>query len=205
MARIIVTTEQSERPDAPVLLDEWVYPDHLSDDQSAAQLIERIGWAVADAYDVERAAAHSRHQPVGARAAASRVVRLLVARPGPCVQGAPQGICRKSRTSRAALVSCDLAAGSSQRAASVPRGPRPASGGLTGGRWSHTPHGAPSPVRREAFCPSRRQSLSANRGQRARDALQLVESTVLEGERAAHDRAEDGAGDEHFARPARAR
>jgi hypothetical protein len=54
MARIIVTTEQSERPDAPVLLDEWVYPDHLSDDQSAAQLIERIGWAVADAYDVER-------------------------------------------------------------------------------------------------------------------------------------------------------
>jgi hypothetical protein len=53
MARIIVTTEQSERPDAPVLLDEWIYPDHLSDDQSAAQLIERIGWAVADAHDVE--------------------------------------------------------------------------------------------------------------------------------------------------------
>jgi hypothetical protein len=54
MARIIVTTEQSERPDAPVLLDEWIYPDHLSDEQSAAQLIERIGWAVTDAYDVER-------------------------------------------------------------------------------------------------------------------------------------------------------
>ena len=54
MARIIVTTEQSERPDAPVLLDEWIYPDHLSDEQSAAQLIERIGWAVTDAHDVER-------------------------------------------------------------------------------------------------------------------------------------------------------
>jgi hypothetical protein len=54
MARIIVTTEQSERPDAPVLLDEWIYPDHLSDEQSAAQLIQRIGWAVTDAYDVER-------------------------------------------------------------------------------------------------------------------------------------------------------
>lgn len=54
MARIIVTTEQSERPDAPVLLDEWVYPDHLSDEQAAAQLIERIGWAVTDADDVER-------------------------------------------------------------------------------------------------------------------------------------------------------
>lgn len=55
MARIIVTTEQSERPDAPVLLDEWIYPDHLIDEQAAAQLIERIGWAVTDAYDVERA------------------------------------------------------------------------------------------------------------------------------------------------------
>lgn len=54
MARIIVTTEGSQRPDAPVLLDEWVYPDHLSDDQSAAQLIERIGWAVTDADNVER-------------------------------------------------------------------------------------------------------------------------------------------------------
>ena len=54
MPRIMVTTGGSTRPDTPVLLDEWVYPDHLSDDQSAAQLIERIGWAVADAYDVER-------------------------------------------------------------------------------------------------------------------------------------------------------
>ena len=54
MARIIVTTEQSERPDAAVLLDEWIYPEHLCDDHAAAQLIERIGWAVSDAYDVER-------------------------------------------------------------------------------------------------------------------------------------------------------
>jgi hypothetical protein len=53
MARIIVTTEQSERPDAAVLLDEWIYPDHLADEHSAAQLIERIGWAVTDASDVE--------------------------------------------------------------------------------------------------------------------------------------------------------
>jgi hypothetical protein len=54
MARIIVTTEQSDRPDRAVLLDEWIYPDHLCDDHAAAQLIERIGWAVSDAYDVER-------------------------------------------------------------------------------------------------------------------------------------------------------
>jgi hypothetical protein len=54
MARITVTTERSGRPDTEVLLDEWVYPDHLSDDHAAAKLIERIGWAVTDAYDVER-------------------------------------------------------------------------------------------------------------------------------------------------------
>lgn len=49
MARIIVTTEQSKRPDGPVLLDEFVCADHLTDDHSAAQLIERLGWAVIDA------------------------------------------------------------------------------------------------------------------------------------------------------------
>ena len=54
MARIIVTTEQSERPDTAVLLDERIYPEHLCDDHAAAQLIQRIGWAVSDAYDVER-------------------------------------------------------------------------------------------------------------------------------------------------------
>ena len=49
MARIIVTTDPSERPDAPVLLDELVCPDHLSDDHSAAQIMERLRWAVSDA------------------------------------------------------------------------------------------------------------------------------------------------------------
>lgn len=53
MARIIVTTEQTERPDVPVLLDERVCPEHLSDDHSAAQLIERLGWAISDAERVE--------------------------------------------------------------------------------------------------------------------------------------------------------
>jgi hypothetical protein len=55
MARIIVTTEQGERPDAPVLLDERVCPEHLNDHHSAAQLIERLGWAVTDAERAERA------------------------------------------------------------------------------------------------------------------------------------------------------
>jgi hypothetical protein len=55
MARIIVTTEQGERSDAPVLLDERVCPEHLSDDHSAAQLIERLGWAINDAEIAQRA------------------------------------------------------------------------------------------------------------------------------------------------------
>ena len=42
MARIIVTTERSERPDAPVLVDERVHPEHLSDERSGAQIIERF-------------------------------------------------------------------------------------------------------------------------------------------------------------------
>jgi hypothetical protein len=54
MARIIVTTEQDRGLDVPVLFDEQVCPDHLSDGHSAAQLIERLGWAVTDAEDAER-------------------------------------------------------------------------------------------------------------------------------------------------------
>jgi hypothetical protein len=53
MARIIVTTEQSNQPDAPVLLDERVCSEHLSDDHAAAQLVERLGWAVTDAEQAE--------------------------------------------------------------------------------------------------------------------------------------------------------
>jgi hypothetical protein len=53
MARIIVTTDQAEQPGAPVLLDERVYSDHLSDNHCAAQLIERLGWAVNDAEHAE--------------------------------------------------------------------------------------------------------------------------------------------------------
>ena len=55
MPRIIVTTDQSQRDDdAPVLLDEHVRSVHLSSDLAAAQLVERIAWAVSDAEDAER-------------------------------------------------------------------------------------------------------------------------------------------------------
>lgn len=46
MARIIVRTERSS---GEVVLDERVGPEHLSTEHSAAQLIERLRWAVHDA------------------------------------------------------------------------------------------------------------------------------------------------------------
>lgn len=55
MPRIIVTTDPAEQRETPVLLEERVYSVHLADDHSAAQLIERLGWAITDAEDTQRA------------------------------------------------------------------------------------------------------------------------------------------------------
>jgi hypothetical protein len=55
MARIIVTTDRDGKLPAPTLLDERVCSDHLTDDHCAAQLIERLGWAISDAEEAERA------------------------------------------------------------------------------------------------------------------------------------------------------
>jgi len=55
MARIIVTTDPTEQRDAPVLLEERVYSAHLASDHSAAQLIERLGWAINDAESTQQA------------------------------------------------------------------------------------------------------------------------------------------------------
>ncbi len=49
MARIIVTADPSGQGDAPVLLEERVYPVHVASEHSAAQLVERLGWAINDA------------------------------------------------------------------------------------------------------------------------------------------------------------
>lgn len=56
MPRIIVTTDPVSSPvtDAPVLLDEHVHSVHLSDNHAAAQLVERLAWAINDAEDVEQ-------------------------------------------------------------------------------------------------------------------------------------------------------
>ncbi|TMK99843.1 MAG: hypothetical protein E6G34_04820 [Actinobacteria bacterium] len=59
MPRIIVTADPGEKlgrlpQQSPILLDERVDTVHLSDEHAAQQLIERVGWAVADAEDAER-------------------------------------------------------------------------------------------------------------------------------------------------------
>jgi hypothetical protein len=54
MARIIVTTDPTTDQAAPVLLDESVYSTHLDENHHAAQLIERLGWAINDAENTQR-------------------------------------------------------------------------------------------------------------------------------------------------------
>jgi hypothetical protein len=55
MARITVTTDATTQHASPVLLEESVYSIHLDNDHTAAQLIERIGWAITDAEATQRA------------------------------------------------------------------------------------------------------------------------------------------------------
>jgi hypothetical protein len=54
MARIIVTTDPTADRAAPVLLEESVYSIHLDNDHNAAQLVERLGWAINDAENAQR-------------------------------------------------------------------------------------------------------------------------------------------------------
>jgi hypothetical protein len=55
MARIVVMTDATTQHAAPVLLDESVYSIDLDNDHNAAQLIERLGWAITDAEVAQRA------------------------------------------------------------------------------------------------------------------------------------------------------
>jgi hypothetical protein len=56
MPRIIVTTDPvpSQLTDVHVLLDERVHSVHLSTGHAAAQLVERLAWAISDAENAER-------------------------------------------------------------------------------------------------------------------------------------------------------
>jgi hypothetical protein len=51
MPRILVTADSptTRQTDTPVLLDEHVHSVHLSTDHAAAQLVERLAWAISDA------------------------------------------------------------------------------------------------------------------------------------------------------------
>jgi len=72
MPRVLVTTQTNDRPHAPVLLNESVFPANLEDDHAAAQLIERIAWAVSDAADVESKRPRDGQRRRGAHARARR-------------------------------------------------------------------------------------------------------------------------------------
>jgi len=54
MPRIILTADPtSHQGPTPVLLEESVDPVHLSRGHAAMQLIERLGWALSDAEELE--------------------------------------------------------------------------------------------------------------------------------------------------------
>jgi hypothetical protein len=53
MPTITIRSNGSVDEESAVTLSENVQPEHLSDDHHAAQLIERVGWAVSDAKDAE--------------------------------------------------------------------------------------------------------------------------------------------------------
>ena len=55
MPRIIVMSEPNAEPEGAITLDERVTSADLRSGHHSAQLIERVGWAVHDADDVERA------------------------------------------------------------------------------------------------------------------------------------------------------
>ena len=57
MTRIIVTADTRGSEEQRILLDEEVRPEHMSDEHSASQLLERLGWAVSDAERAPAAAA----------------------------------------------------------------------------------------------------------------------------------------------------
>ena len=54
MPRIIVTTEPGSDRATSMLMDERIAAADLESDHFAAQLVERIGWALSDADDTER-------------------------------------------------------------------------------------------------------------------------------------------------------
>jgi len=50
---IIVLSNQTANQDSAVVLSENVQPEHMASNHHAAQLLERVGWAVSDAKEAE--------------------------------------------------------------------------------------------------------------------------------------------------------
>jgi hypothetical protein len=50
---IIVLSNQTADQDSAVVLTENVQPEHMASNHHAAQLLERVGWAVSDAKEAE--------------------------------------------------------------------------------------------------------------------------------------------------------
>ena len=53
MPTIIIMSNESSEQASAVVLSEDVQPEHLASEHHAAQLIERVGWAVTDAKETE--------------------------------------------------------------------------------------------------------------------------------------------------------
>ena len=64
MPRIIVTAESNSSEQATILLTERIAPSDLESDHFAAQLVERVGWAVLDADELEAAVRDARPSEV---------------------------------------------------------------------------------------------------------------------------------------------
>ncbi|MHB8242901.1 MAG: hypothetical protein ACYDHN_13045 [Solirubrobacteraceae bacterium] len=87
MPRIIVTTDHSEpSTDPDVLLEETVHSVHLDTDHAAAQLVQRLAWAISDAEDAEGAgpdrSARSSRMTSARGSRSSRTRRPIAARTG---------------------------------------------------------------------------------------------------------------------------
>ena len=53
MPRILVTADGSDGREKAVVLQERVVPSDLESDHFSAQLVERVGWALVDADEIE--------------------------------------------------------------------------------------------------------------------------------------------------------
>ena len=83
MPRILVTTDGSDGREAAVLLQQRVAPADLeSDDRLCARLVERVGWALVDADELERGAPPPAHGRSGRTRRAARGRLGVRARPG---------------------------------------------------------------------------------------------------------------------------